>query len=821
MQARISLPGALSNSVASDRAGGELMLEGVEAAVRTWGILMREKDRGEVRKSVERPGVGEKKGKGSRSEWLAQAEIFTWNHSPTSWPDLPFTLIQFYTISPDWHMFPRDSEVHPNLLGTRITVRRIVSAWPVAEFGSDGVFLGSATDAMYAASSPLDAPLLCPCSSLVAGSTAQQDPARRLSHFSDELGQGLDSLKREIGKVRSSTGSGERRVDQESPPVNAEAMIEARSLVAASCEDDASRSVKSAPGSVPSIVPDIVPLANPGVVLVYADDAPVGLTEEEEEGSRVTLESTATATEKEMNREKRLEPPILVLNSQQSLGRNVLPAPAELDYKTGKMLHQLHQVPLVINGKPCLGSKTYPRNDPHTGKHLFDVSAATEDDVRAAIAAAQAAFPAWSATSPIERRKIFLNAARIFEERRAQFVKIGCYETTNSQIWANIDLNLTIAALEELAAAITQLKSEIVRPSAGQEAHILREPFGVVLGIAPWNAAITLGCRAVSNAIMGGNTTVLKTSEHSPRLHTAVAEVFAEAGLPAGVLNVIHVDPKDAPQVVEAMVANPAVRKVNFTGSTPVGAKIAEMAGRHLKPVVMELGGAAPLIVLEDADIEHAANNAVHGLGQICMSTNVMLLHDSIADQFISTMKQYRLIASSDTDAAYRGLFTSQSADRIRGLIDDAVSKGATRTIGSDDPASGSPTNNVLQPTVLDNTPESARIVTEEIFGPAVAVVRFKEEKDAVRIANDREYGLSAAVFSKDVARAYTIARQIESGAVHINGSTVHDTPTLPHGGRKKSGWGRFNGLEGIKCVSTLVVTFSANQFAGNSPNSR
>lgn len=142
--------------------------------------------------------------------------------------------------------------------------------------------------------------------------------------------------------------------------------------------------------------------------------------------------------------------------------------------------------------------------------------------------------------------------------------------------------------------------------------------------------------------------------------------------------------------------------------------------------------------------------------------SSVMLLHDSIADQFISTMKQYRLIASSDTDAAYRGLFTSQSADRIRGLIDDAVSKGATRTIGSDDPASGSPTNNVLQPTVLDNTPESARIVTEEIFGPAVAVVRFKEEKDAVRIANDREYGLSAAVFSKDVARAYTIARQIE-----------------------------------------------------------
>ncbi|KAG8700537.1 hypothetical protein FRC11_012849 [Ceratobasidium sp. 423] len=357
-------------------------------------------------------------------------------------------------------------------------------------------------------------------------------------------------------------------------------------------------------------------------------------------------------------------------------------------------------------------------------------------------------------------------------------------------------MSKTGASLEELASAITQLKAEIVRPSPGQEGYIFREPFGVVLGIAPWNAALTLGVRSISNAIIGGNTAILKTSEHSPRTHNAIAQIFAEAGLPDGVLNVVH--------VVESMIAHPAVRKINFTGSTPIGAKIAEMCGRHLKPCVMELGGAAPFIVLEDADIEHAVNNAIHASflhsGQVCMSANVILLHESIAIEFLTAMKNHALKVESTPDASYRGLFTSLSADRVRELIDDALSKGASRVTGS----SGS--GNIIQPTILDNTPESARIVREEIFGPAVCVIRFKDEEDAIRIANDREFGLSAAVFSKDVGRAFAIARRIESGAVHINDSTVHDHPTLPHGGCKKSGWGRFNGLEGIKEFTQLKV---------------
>ncbi|CAE6466203.1 unnamed protein product [Rhizoctonia solani] len=435
------------------------------------------------------------------------------------------------------------------------------------------------------------------------------------------------------------------------------------------------------------------------------------------------------------------------------------------------------QLPCIINGKPYSTSKTYARNDPHT---------------------------AWKATSPIERRKIFQNAVRIIEQRREDIVKLATYETTNTIAWSHVDIMLTLAALEELASAITQLTAEIVRPAPGQEGYIFREPFGVVLGIAPWNAALTLGFRAVSNAIIGGNTAILKTSEHSPRIHNAVAQIFSEAGLPAGVLNVVHVDPADAPKVVESMVAHPAIRKVNFTGSTPVGAKIAEMCGRHLKPSVMELGGAAPFIVLEDADIEHAVNNAIHAAffhsGQICMSANVLLLHDSVADKFLASMKSHALKAGSTPESSYRGLFTSLSADRVRALIDDALSKGASRVIGS----SGS--GNIIQPTILDNTPESARIVTEEIFGPAVCVIRFKDEEDAIRIANDREFGLSAAVFSKDLGRAFAIARRIESGAVHINDSTIHDYPTLPHGGWKKSGWGRFNGLEGIKEFTQVKV---------------
>ncbi|CAE6449937.1 unnamed protein product [Rhizoctonia solani] len=450
------------------------------------------------------------------------------------------------------------------------------------------------------------------------------------------------------------------------------------------------------------------------------------------------------------------------------------------------------QVPCIINGKPYVTSKTYSRNDPHTGKHLFDVTAVTEDDAP------------WKATSPIERRKIFQNAARIIETRKDDIVKLATYETTHSVAWTHVDMTLAIAALEELASAITQLTAEVVRPAPGQEGYVFREPFGVVLGIAPWNAALTLGFRSVSNAIIGGNTAILKSSEHSPRIHNAVAQIFAEAGLPAGVLNVVHVDPRDAPKVVESMVAHPAIRKVNFTGSTPVGAKIAEMCGRHLKPSVMELGGAAPFIVLEDADIEHAVNNAIHASfthsGQICMSANVLLLHDSIADEFLNNMKGRVLKAGQSPESAYRGFFTAQSADRVRSLINDAVAQGASLVTGS----TGS--GNIIQPTILDNTPESARIVTDEIFGPAVCVIRFRDEEDAVRIANDREFGLSAAVFSTDLGRAFAIARRIESGGVHINDSTIHDYPTLPHGGWKKSGWGRFNGLEGIKEFTQLKV---------------
>ncbi|CAE6435190.1 unnamed protein product [Rhizoctonia solani] len=447
------------------------------------------------------------------------------------------------------------------------------------------------------------------------------------------------------------------------------------------------------------------------------------------------------------------------------------------------------QVPCIINGKPYTTSRTYARNDPHTGKHLFDVTAATEHDARAAIESAKAAFPAWKATSPIERRKIFQNAVRIIEQRKDDIIKLATHETTHSIAWTRVDIMLTIAALEELASAITQLMAEIVRPAPGQEGYIFREPFGVVLGIAPWNAALTLGFRSVSNAIIGGNTAIMKSSEHSPRVHNAVAQIFSEAGLPAGVLNVVHVDPRDAPKVVESMVAHPA---------------IAEMCGRYLKPSVMELGGSAPFIVLEDADIEHAANNAIHASflhsGQICMSANVLLLHESIANEFLTAMKNHVLKAGQSPDSTYRGLFTSQSADRVRSLISDALAQGASLVTGS------SGLGNIIQPTILDNTPESARIVTEEIFGPAVCVIRFKDEEDAVRIANDREFGLSAAVFSKDLTRAFAIARRIESGAVHINDSTIHDCPTLPHGGWKKSGWGRFNGLEGIKEFTQIKV---------------
>jgi acyl-CoA reductase-like NAD-dependent aldehyde dehydrogenase len=327
-----------------------------------------------------------------------------------------------------------------------------------------------------------------------------------------------------------------------------------------------------------------------------------------------------------------------------------------------------------------------------------------------------------------------------------------------------------------------------------------RQPVGVVVGIAPWNAPIILGVRALAMPLACGNTVVLKASEICPATHRLIGEVMRDAGFPTGVVNVVTNAPEDAADVVEGLIAHAAVRRINFTGSTRVGRIVAETAAKYLKPVLLELGGKAPFVVLDDADLDAAVAGAAFGAfanqGQICMSTERIVAMNTVADEF--GKKLAAKAASLPYGDPRKGpvvlgsLVTREAAERIAALVQDAVSKGAVLLSG------GKLEGTIMNATVLDHVTPAMRIYGEESFGPVVAIVRVGSVDEAVRVANDTEYGLAAAVFGRDIARAMKVARRIESGICHVNGPTVHDEAQMPFGGVKASGYGRFGGKAAI-----------------------
>jgi acyl-CoA reductase-like NAD-dependent aldehyde dehydrogenase len=356
--------------------------------------------------------------------------------------------------------------------------------------------------------------------------------------------------------------------------------------------------------------------------------------------------------------------------------------------------------------------------------------------------------------------------------------------------------------LREAASMTTQIAGEVIPSDVpGLLSMGIRQACGVVLGIAPWNAPIILGVRAIAMPLACGNTVVLKASENCPALHRLIGTVLQEAGLPAGVVNVITNAPKDAAAVVEQLIANPAVRRVNFTGSTHVGRIIAQLAAKHLKPALLELGGKNPLIILDDADLEEAVKAAAFGSffnqGQICMSTDRIIVSSKIADEFVAKLtakaKTMRAGKPGEQGAALGAMVNAQAAKRVADMVADAVAKGGRLTTG---PCSVD--GSIMQPALVDGATPDMRLYQEESFGPVVTVLRVDNDDEAVRLANDSEYGLSAAVFSCDIPRALAVAKRIQSGICHINSSTVADEAQIPFGGVKGSGYGRFGGKAAI-----------------------
>jgi len=464
---------------------------------------------------------------------------------------------------------------------------------------------------------------------------------------------------------------------------------------------------------------------------------------------------------------------------------------------------------LLIGGQwlEAQGQATFARHNPISGKISSQASAASLKDAAQAASAAAAAFPTWSNLPPNERRSRLLKAADLFAAHSAEFSARMTAETGATASWGNFNVQLACNILREAASMTTQICGEQI-PSdiPGNLSLAVRQPVGVILGIAPWNAPVILGVRAIAMPLACGNTVVLKSSELCPATHALIGELLQQAGLGDGVVNVVSNAPKDAAEIVRALIEHPAVRRVNFTGSTRVGRIIAETAARQFKPALLELGGKNPMLVLDDADLDAAVDAATFGAflnqGQICMSTERLIVDERVADDFLQRLvaKVARLPVGdpSEGDVVLGPLVTPQAAEHVQALIERAVAQGAELLAG------GARHGSILPPAILDKVTSDMDIYAEESFGPVLSVIRVKDSEEAIRIANDTEYGLSAAIFSRDIARALQIARRIESGICHINGPTVHDEAQMPFGGVKSSGYGRFGGKAGIDAFSEL-----------------
>ena len=459
---------------------------------------------------------------------------------------------------------------------------------------------------------------------------------------------------------------------------------------------------------------------------------------------------------------------------------------------------------MLIDGLAVSAEKgaTFERRNPLDGSVATRAPAASEADAVAAVDAASRAFKTWAWMGPTERRSLLWKAADALEAKLPEFAKAMAGETGATGMWAGFNVMLAAGMVREAASLTTQISGELIPSDVpGSLAMGVRQPAGVVVGIAPWNAPVILGVRAIATPLACGNTVVFKGSENCPHTHRLIVEAFQEAGLPAGMVNYLTNAPADAGRVVEAMVAHPAVRRVNFTGSTRVGKLIAMTCAKYLKPVVLELGGKAPLVVLDDADLDDAVNAAAFGAfansGQICMSTERVIVDRRIADDFVARFaKKAAALPLGDprkpAPVVLGSVIGMGTVEHCNALIDDALAKGARLVCG------GKAENTLMPATILDHVTADMRIYREETFGPVKCVVRVADTEAAVACANDNDYGLSAAVFGRDIAWAMDVARRIESGICHVNGPTMHDEAQMPFGGVKSSGIGRFGGKAGV-----------------------
>ena len=471
---------------------------------------------------------------------------------------------------------------------------------------------------------------------------------------------------------------------------------------------------------------------------------------------------------------------------------------------------------LLIDGAevPADDGRTVPDHNPYTGEVIATVAAASVADVTRAVDAAAKAFDDWAGAAPTLRARILLRAADLFEARAGAVAATMTAETGATVGWGMFNVGLAAAMLREAAAAATRPVGEVLATdNPGALALAVRQPAGVVAAFAPWNAPVILGTRAVAAPLAVGNSVVLKASEEAPMACALViGEILTEAGLPPGVLNIVTNASADAAVTAAALIGDPRVRRVNFTGSTRVGREIARLAADQLKPVVLELGGKNAVIVLDDADLASAVDAVAFGSylnsGQICMSADRVIVQRGIAAEFTERLAERaaRLPAGDPTDpeTVIGPLINLAAVRRVSALVTDALDRGAVALAGGVAADGAAPGGTVYPATVLAGVDPGMRIHTEEIFGPVCTVVTVDDPDQAVAVANDSPYGLTAGVLTADLTRGLAMARRLQTGIVHVNDQPVDDEPQAPFGGVKDSGYGRFGGGAGIDAFTDL-----------------
>jgi acyl-CoA reductase-like NAD-dependent aldehyde dehydrogenase len=445
---------------------------------------------------------------------------------------------------------------------------------------------------------------------------------------------------------------------------------------------------------------------------------------------------------------------------------------------------------------PAAGGREYPDRDPWDGRTVAWVPAGGAEDAGRAAQAAAEAFRAWGRSTPGDRQRIFLRAAEILQRRADEVRGWLAAETGCGGHFATVQLDFALSLLRQAAGTAYSAVGQVV-PSdlPGAFAMAVRRPVGVVAAIAPWNAALVLSARSIAAPLVLGNTVVLKPSEESPWVGGVLwAEVFEEAGLPPGVLNVVTHAPGEAGDVGAELIADPRVRRINFTGSTATGRRLAAAAGRHLKRIVLELGGQNPLLVLADADLDYAVDATVYGAflhqGQICMCARRVLVERPIAEPFLRRLAQRAAeLAYGDPrdERTVIGPLINEFALRtVVRRVEEAVAGGARVLAG------GACVGPCYTATVITDVPAGCELARSETFGPVAMVEVVDSAQEAVLRANESAYGLAAGILTGDSHRGLELSDALETGIVHINDQPIHDEPQMPFGGVKDSGWGRF-----------------------------